>query len=72
MVFTYYTNVLSTWLTLQMRDFDTYFVQLYLWIYDFIEFFLWPDTLVTYVGDLCNLIAEEIRKSLKLKSWLDL
>ena len=49
-VFTYYTNVVSYWLTMQIRDLDSYFVRVYLWTYDFIEFFFWPDTLVTYVG----------------------
>ena len=71
-IFTYYTNVVSYWLTKQIRDFDTYMVQFYLWTYDFIEFFLWPETWVDYVGDLCNIIAEELRTTFKLKAWTDL
>lgn len=71
-VITYYTNVVSYWVTTQIRDLDSYFVRVYLWTYDFIEFFFWPDTLVTYVGDLCSIIAEELRKTFKLKAWTDL
>ena len=71
-ILSYYIGQLSTEINVLKRDFDTSFVQLYIWTYDFIEFFLWPDTLVTYVGDVCAIIAEDIRKLVKLKSWNDL